>query len=94
LLTGVRTLRLERGKPATIELTAENIPDNASFRLLDLPAGVQYRMLGRQGSQITVSLEASAEAPAGTYDIAAETEVGSRKAPSPPIALVIQVPGK
>jgi len=93
LLTGVRTLRLERGKPATIELTAENIPESASFRLLDLPDGVQYKMLGRQGSQVTVSLEASAEAAAGTYDISAETEVGTRKAPSPPIALVIQVSG-
>ena len=94
LLTGVRTLRLERGKPATIELTAENIPESASFRLLDLPDGVQYKMLGRQGSQVTVSLEASPEAAAGTYDISAETEVGSRKAPSPSIALVIQVPAK
>jgi len=92
LLTGVRTLRLERGKPATIELTAENTPESASFRLLDLPDGVRYKMLGRQGSQVTVSLEASADAAAGTYDISAETEVGSRKAPSPPIALVIQVP--
>ena len=94
LSTGVRTLRLERGKPATIELTAENIPESASFRLLDLPDGVQYKMLGRQGSQVTVSLEASPEAAAGTYDISAETEVGSRKAPSPSIALVIQVPAK
>ena len=94
LTSRVGTLRLERGKPVTIELTAENIPEGAPFRLVDLPAGVQYKMLGRQGSQVTVSVEAGAEALAGTYDISAETEVGSRKAPSPSIALVIQVPSK
>ncbi len=94
LLTGVHTLKLENGKPATIELTAENIPDDVSFRLMDLPDGVQYKLLGRQGSQVTVSVEASAKAAAGTYDIAAETEVGKRKVPSSPIALVIHAPGK
>ncbi len=90
LQTRVRTLGLERGKSATIELTAENVPEGAPFRLLDLPNGVQYRLLGRQGSQMTISLEASAEAPVGTYDISAEADVGRRKAPSPAIALSIQ----
>src|SRR6266478_4404301 len=42
LLTDVRTLRLERGKSATLELKAENVPEDTNFRLLDLPDGVQY----------------------------------------------------
>src|SRR5207245_6561307 len=91
LLTDVRTLRLERGKSATIELKAENVPEDAQFRLLDLPEGVQYRVLGRQGAQVTVALEAGMEAKEGTFEISAETDVGSRRAPSPSIALFIHV---
>jgi hypothetical protein len=91
LLTDVRTLRLERGKSATIELKAENVPEDSHIRLLDLPAGVQYRVLGRQGATVTVAIEAGSEAKEGIFEISAETEVGSRRAPSPPIALSIQV---
>ena len=55
LVTDLRTLRLERGKSATIELKAENVPDDTHFRVLDLPDGVQYRVLRRQGGQVTIS---------------------------------------
>src|SRR5207245_3626749 len=91
LLTDVRTLMLERGKSTTIELKAENVPEDAQFRLLDLPEGVQYRVLGRQGAQVTVALEAGMEAKEGTFEISVETDVGSRWASSPLIALSIQV---
>ena len=72
-------------------LKAENVPEGAQFRLLDLPEGVQYRVLGRQGAQVTVALEAGMEAKEGTFEISAETDVGSRRAPSPSIALSIHV---
>jgi hypothetical protein len=85
-------LRLDRGKSATIELKAENVPEDARFLLVNLPDGVQYRVLGRQGSQVTLSVEAGAEAPVGTFEIAAETNIGNRRASSPPISLSIQVP--
>ena len=89
LLTEVRTLRLGRGKSATLQLKAEKIPEQAQFRLINLPDGVLYRVLGRQGSQVTITLEASPQASIGTFDIAAETEVGNRKTPSASIALSV-----
>jgi len=45
--------------------------------------------MGRPGSQVTVSLDASVEAVVGTFDIAAETTLGDRKALSPSIALSV-----
>ena len=91
LLTDVRALRLERGKSATIELKAENVPEDAHFRLVDLPDGVQYRVLAGQGARVTVTLEAGMETKEGTFEISVETDVGSRWASSPLIALSIQV---
>lgn len=91
LMTDVRTLRLARGKSATLQLTVEKVPEESQFRMVNLPDGVQYRVLGRQGAQVTVSLEAGPETFTGTYDIAAETQIGNRKAPSTNIALSILV---
>lgn len=90
LMTGVKTLRLEPGKSVTLELTAENVPADAPIRLVGLPAGVEYRLLGREGSQVTVSLEASEAVEVGTYEISAETELGRRRAPTGMIGLRIE----
>jgi hypothetical protein len=90
LLSETRSLQLEPGKSATIELKAENVPEDASFRLLDLPGGVQYKITGRQESQVTVLLQAGSQVAAGTYEIAVEADLGRRRAPSPPIALSIK----
>ena len=38
-----------KGKSATLELTAEDIPEHASIQLLDLPDGVRSRMVSRDG---------------------------------------------
>jgi hypothetical protein len=76
LSTDVHSLHLDQGMSTTLELKAENVPEDAPFRLRDLPEGVQYRILGRQGSQVTVSLEASSRAAVGTFEISAEIDVG------------------
>lgn len=90
LLTENRSLRLQPGKTATLEFKAEKLPERAPLKLIDLPADVSYRVVGRQGSQITVLLEAGMAAAAGSYEIAAEAEVGSRRAASRSIVLSIQ----
>jgi hypothetical protein len=89
LLSKTRSVRVERGKSATLELTAEDIPEHASIQLLDLPAGVRSRIVSRQGSQITVAFEAEDRTAAGTYEISAEADIGTRRVPSPTISLQI-----
>lgn len=90
LSTQARTINLQRGKSATLELKLEHIPENTSFQLMNLPPGVTYGMIGRQAGQVTLMLEASPETPLGSYDISAEVQVGNRRAPSPLIALSIE----
>jgi hypothetical protein len=89
LTSDVRTLRLEQGKSATLDLKAVSIPKDASFRFLDLPEEVQYRVIGREGDKISLSLEAGKQTAAGTYEIAAEADLGSRRVASPSIVLTI-----
>jgi hypothetical protein len=89
LSTKASSLKLLRGGSTTLELEAENIPESASVQLMNLPPGVSYRFTGRQAGQITLTLEASAEAPLGSFEISAETKLEGRWAPTPPIALSI-----
>ncbi|MBI3665566.1 MAG: PPC domain-containing protein [Acidobacteria bacterium] len=89
LSSQVRSLTLPRTETATLELKAEGVPERAPFRVLELPPGVTYRRTGRQGDQITLTLEASAEAPLGSRDISAETEVRCRRISTLPIAVSI-----
>ena len=84
------SLRLQPGKTATLEFKAEHIPESVPLRLIDLPKDISYRVVGRQGSQITVLLEAGMGAAAGSYDIAAEAQIGSRRAASRSIVLSVQ----
>ena len=87
-----RTFSVEAGKSSTIELTAEHVPENAEIELKDLPPGIQWHTLGRQGNQITLTIEASRQAPAGSYDISAQTRVAGRWASSDTIAISVQAP--
>jgi hypothetical protein len=89
LSSKARSLPLEPGKSATLELTAEDIPEDASIQLLDLPDGVRSRIVAREGSQITVALDAERRSVVGTYEISAEADIGTRHVPSPSITLQI-----
>ena len=84
-----RSISLEAGKKATIELTAEHIPEKAEIELRGMPARVRWRMNGRQVDQITLILEAASDAPAGTYDISAQTKIAGRWASSETITLSV-----
>ncbi|MDQ6708476.1 MAG: hypothetical protein M3Z85_21160, partial [Acidobacteriota bacterium] len=87
-----KTISLESGKTSTLELTAEHIPQKAEIELKELPAGIQWHVLGRQGDQITLMIQASAQVPAGTYDISAQAKVDGKWASSEVIALSVLPP--
>ncbi len=91
LLTETKGLRLEQGKTAELALKLENIPDDVSVELRDLPRGARAKSLGRKENQETFVLEAAADAEPGTFAISAETSVGSRRA-SASIALTVHAP--
>jgi hypothetical protein len=84
-----RSVTLESGKTASVELTAVHVPENAEIQVKDLPAGIQWRNNGRQGDQITLLLEASPQTPPGTYDISAQARVGGRWAATDPISISV-----
>jgi hypothetical protein len=84
-----QSLDLAKGASVTLELKTENVPENATFEVMNLPAGVNYRLVGRQDDQVTLSLEASPDAPLGVSDISAETKVGSHWVATRPIPLTI-----
>lgn len=84
-----RSISVEAGKKATIELTAEHIPEKAEIELRGMPARVRWRMNGRQLDQITLILEAASDAPAGTFDVSAQTKIAGRWASSETITLSV-----
>lgn len=95
LTTKAKTVRVERGgEPATLELTAENLPESVPVRLLDLPPGVEYKVLGRQGTQVTVAIEATHRAETGSFEVSAEAESAGRRTASPSITLVVAAGAK
>jgi hypothetical protein len=87
-----RTISLEAGKSSTLELTAEHIPEKSEIELKDLPSGIRWHTLGREGDQITLMIQASPETPAGTYDVSAQVKVAGKWASSETIALSVQAP--
>jgi hypothetical protein len=82
-------ISLKRGESATLQVKAENVPDNAAFQVMELPEGVSYRLMERSQGQVTVQLEAAADAPLGTGEISAEALIGSRRAASPLVKLSV-----
>jgi hypothetical protein len=90
LESGVRTLTLARGESTTFELKAQQLASNTEVRLVDLPDGVSYQLLGREADQLTLKLEASHEAALGSFDISAEAEVNRRRISRRPITVSIQ----
>ncbi len=90
LVSHTKALSLEPGKNATLEFGAEELPESTPLEMRDLPAGVGWRLLGRNKNQITVMLEARPDAATGSFDVSAQARVGDRWAASEPIALSIQ----
>jgi hypothetical protein len=84
-----RSVKLEPGKTATVELTATQIPEAAKIELKDLPPGIEWSVNGRQGDQVTLLLKAAPQVPAGIYDISAQANVNGRWAASESIALSV-----
>ena len=93
LSSASQRLTLPQGAHATLQLTAENLPANADVDVKGLPPGVAFEV-SRQGSQVTVRLDANAEATLGSFDISAEARVGDRWAPTGVIALTIAAPAR
>lgn len=89
LSAATRSVPIVQGGSATIELKAADIPAEASFRLLDLPAGVTYKT-HREESKVTVLLNAETAAPAGTWEISAEAALPERRVPSGIMTLMIR----
>jgi hypothetical protein len=87
-----RNVSLDAGKSITVELTAEHVPEDSEIEVKDLPAGIQWRMLGRQGDQITLQIQAPPQSAEGTYDISAQAKVAGRWASSEIIGLSIHAP--
>jgi hypothetical protein len=76
------SLNLKRGESATLELKTENIPESAVFQVLDLPAGVSYKLTSRQPDRVMLEFDASPTAAVGPAEISAETAVNGRRAAS------------
>jgi hypothetical protein len=89
LSTETPELDLRRGAATSLELKAENVPKDSGVQLMNLPAGVAYRLAGRESDHITLSLEAAPDATLGVADISAEVKIGNRWAPTRPIKLTV-----
>ncbi|MFN8007353.1 MAG: pre-peptidase C-terminal domain-containing protein [Terriglobia bacterium] len=86
LSTTVSQMTLRQGESTTLEIKAQEVPEDASIQLMNLPEGF-WRELGRQGDQITFMLQAAAESVPGTADITAEARIHQRWISTPPIQL-------
>jgi hypothetical protein len=82
-------ISLKRGESATLQVKAENVPDNAAFQVMELPEGVSYRVVERSNGQVTLQLQAAADAALGSGEISAEALIGSRRAASPLVKLSV-----
>ncbi len=80
---------LRQGETTTLELKVQQVPESATIQLINLPEGVKYRELGRQGEQVTMMLEASPESPPGTSEFTAESRIGKRWISTPILQLQI-----
>jgi len=82
-------LDLRRGATGMLVVKTENVPKDAGIQLMNLPAGVAYRVAGRETEQTTFSLEAAPDAGVGVADISAELKVGKRWAATRPLKLTV-----
>ncbi len=80
---------LRQGETTTLELKVQQVPESAPIQLINLPEGVKYRELGRQGEQVTLMLEASPETPPGSTEFTAELRIGQRWISTPILQLQI-----
>ena len=86
-----RTVNVERGGAATLELKLDKVPETAPIVVTDLPAGVSYRITERRAERAVIRLEAGTEAAAGTFDVSADAVAGTRRAAAP-FGLIVQAP--
>jgi hypothetical protein len=90
LITEKRSLTLEQGESATLNLKEERIPVDAVFRLANAPEGVTHQVTGRQPGQVAVQFQAAPDASPGRFDVSLEARVGDRWATSDVITLSVQ----
>ncbi len=92
LSTQERSLSLNRGTSATLEVKTEKVPEDSVIQVMNLPAGVTYKVLGRQGDLVTLSLDAASDTAVGTFRLSVQTRVGDRWAATRPFELTISAP--
>ena len=80
---------LRQGENTTLELQVQQVPEPAMIQLMNLPGGVKYRELGRQGEQVTLMLEAGPESSPGTTEFTAGLQIGKRWISTPILQLQI-----
>jgi hypothetical protein len=85
-----RTLTLERGGSATLELKTEAVPADAAVKVANLPRGVSYEPASRQADSMAIRLKAAPNCEPGTFEISAEAGVGDRWAPSEIVVLTVR----
>jgi hypothetical protein len=89
LSTSPEEISLKRGESATLQVKAENVPDNAAFQVMELPEGVSYRVMERSRDQVTLQLQAATDAALGSGEISAEALIGNRRAASQLVKLSV-----
>ncbi len=77
---GARSVSVERGGTATLELKLEKVPEDSAIVVTDLPAGVEYTVTERRADRAMIRFEASAEAATGAFDASGDVVVGTRRA--------------
>ena len=89
LASKAKSVTVVQGGQATLELAAEDVPEDSDVRVEGLPPAVGFKA-SRHGDQVIVTLEATPSAPVGSFDISAEALVRGRWAPTGVIALKIE----
>lgn len=89
LATASGPVALQRGGRASLELAATGLPVESQLVLKGLPAGVTHEA-SRLDDRIMLSLQASGEAPLGSFSFSAEALVAGRWALTRAISLTIR----
>jgi hypothetical protein len=90
----VATLSLKQNDKTSLNLRTVDVPGSATLEVKDLPPGVRWQVARREGERVTITLEASSDAPLGSFPVSAEALVDGRWAGAPPVTLVIQPAAK
>ena len=85
-----KSLTLQQGKSGEVTLKAVNLPDSSEVVARNLPPGASYRVTGREGSQITMQIDAGAGAQIGPSQFSVESKVRDRWASAGLVQLVIK----